>query len=92
MACEGTTGKGTPCRNRACPGLTTCRMHGERLVRPARVPKVKPPPKPKKVQPEHTHAIGEVPGEPCPLCETHGDVWDPMLAETLFEGKSKDEA
>jgi len=42
--------------------------------------------KPKKIQPEHTHEIGEVPIEPCPLCHTHGDVLDPTLTDATFEG------
>ena len=25
--CQGVTGKGTPCRNGALPGMTCCRMH-----------------------------------------------------------------
>ena len=39
-----------------------------------------------KIQPEHNHQIGEIPGEVCKLCGTHGDVWDPKLPECHFEG------
>ena len=81
-ACEGVTGKGTQCRNRASPGSCYCRMHGERPARPPKVVKVKKLAKPKKVQPEHMHGPGEV----CMLCETHGDVLDPDLPEAGFEG------
>jgi hypothetical protein len=70
--CQGVTGKGTPCRNGALPGTEHCRMHSRE-------------PKPKKIQPEHTHGIGEEPLEPCPLCETHGDVMDPTLPDAGFE-------
>ena len=80
--CEGVTGKGTQCCNRAVPGGTSCRMHGEREARPVKEPKPKKLAKPKKVQPEHRHGPGEV----CMLCETHGDVLDPGLPEALFEG------
>jgi len=83
--CEGVTGKGTPCRNRAVPCTGYCRMHGERPpkeVKPVRVKKAK---KPKKIQPEHTHGIDEV-GLGCPLCDTHGNVWDPGLTECCFVG------
>jgi len=87
LKCEGLTGKGDACRNRAVFGSRHCRMHGERVPK---VPKVAKPPKvakkPKKVQPEHTHGIGEDPREPCPLCVTHGDVWDPSLTECAFVG------
>jgi len=80
--CEGVTGKGTQCRNRASPDSCYCRMHsGERRG----VPKVEKPKrvmKPKKVQPEHRH----LPGEVCMLCETHGDVLDPGLPDVEFEG------
>ncbi len=83
--CGGVTGKGTPCRNRAVPCTGYCRMHGERPpkeVKPVRVKKAK---KPKKIQPEHTHGIDEV-GLGCPLCDTHGNVWDPGLTECCFVG------
>ena len=82
VICEGVTGKGTQCRNRASPDSCYCRMHsGERRG----VPKVEKPKrvmKPKKVQPEHRHIGGEV----CMLCETHGDVLDPGLPDVGFEG------
>jgi len=42
--------------------------------------------KPKKIQPEHTHGIGEIPSEPCELCLMHGDVLDPELPNSGFEG------
>ena len=80
--CEGVTGKGTQCCNRASPNSRYCRMHGEREPRPVKIAKPKKLAKPKKVQPEHTHGPGEV----CMLCETHGDVLDPGLPEALFEG------
>ena len=87
QVCEGVTGKGGQCRNRAVPGGTCCRMHGERVPKVAKVAKVpKVAKKPKKVQPEHTHGVGEEASEPCPLCVTHGDVWDPRLTECGFEG------
>jgi hypothetical protein len=81
--CEGVTGKGTQCRNRASPDSCYCRMHGERPPKPPRVVKAKKVAKPKKVQPEHTHGVGEA----CQLCATHGDVWDPGLTECRFIGQ-----
>jgi hypothetical protein len=60
-------------------------MHGERTVRPDKPKRVKKEPKPKKIQPEHTHLLGETPTEACPLCDTHGDVMDPTLPEAKFE-------
>ena len=58
--CIGVTGKGTACRNSAQPGHEYCRMHGERPVRLEKPKKVKKEPKPKKIQPEHTHLLGAV--------------------------------
>ena len=84
--CEGVTGKGTQCRNRASPDSCYCRMHsGERRGRVApKVQKVaKVAKKMKKVQPEHTCEGGGM----CMLCETHGDVWDPTLVDAEFEGE-----
>src|SRR6056300_740173 len=82
--CQGVTGKGTPSRNGALPGTQHCRMHSREPKEP-KAPRQKKEPKPKKIQPEHTHQIGEVPTEPCPLCETHGDVMDPGLPDAGFE-------
>ncbi len=82
--CQGVTGKGTPCRNGALPGACHCRMHS-REPKEVKVPRVKKDPKPKKIQPEHTHGIGEV-STGCPLCETHGDVMDSTLPNSDFEG------
>ena len=84
--CKGVTGKGTVCRNGAVPGTDYCRMHDEKVDRPERPKKVKKVIKPKKIQPEHTHALGEMPIDICPLCETHGNVLDPLLTECGFVG------
>ena len=82
--CQGVTGKGTPCRNGALVGTCHCRMHS-RGPKEAKPPRVRKEPKPKKIQPEHTHCIGE--SDPhCPLCETHGDCLDPTLPGHHFEG------
>ena len=83
--CIGVTGKGTACRNSAQPGHEYCRMHGDRPVRLEKPKKVKKEPKPKKIQPEHTHELGETCQGTCPLCDTHGDVLDPTLPESQFE-------
>ena len=80
--CQGVTGKGTQCCNRAVLNTNYCRMHGERDPKPQRVVRPKKMAKLKKVQPEHRHGPGEV----CMLCETHGDVLDPGLPEAMFEG------
>ena len=84
--CEGVTGKGTQCRNRASPDSCYCRMHGERSARPPKVVKAKKVTKPKKVQPEHTHGVGEIDVN-CALCATHGDVWNPGLTACRFIGQ-----
>jgi hypothetical protein len=81
--CQGVTGKGTPCKNRAVGDSGYCRMHGERPERAPKPVRARAPPKPKKVQPEHTHGIGES-AEGCRLCATHGDVWNPTLPDDLF--------
>jgi len=46
--------------------------------------------------PKHNHLPGEIPTEPCELCDTHGDVTDPDLINTEYEevnvgGKSIEE-
>jgi len=83
--CEGVTGKGTQCRNRASPDSCYCRMHLGVTKRAPKTQKVqKGQKKVKKVQPEHTHDEGGV----CMLCETHGDVWDPELVDAEFEGEN----
>jgi hypothetical protein len=82
--CQGVTGKGTPCRNGSLPGTCYCRMHS-REPKAKKAAKAKKDPKPKKIQPEHTHAIGII-DVSCPLCNTHGDVIDPSLPDHDFEG------
>jgi hypothetical protein len=89
VICEGVTGKGNACRNKACPGTKFCKMHAEskqRVEKKEKKPREKKDPKPKKIQPEHTHEIGEEPSEPCPLCNTHGDVLNPELPDATFDG------
>ena len=88
VICEGVTGKGIPCRNRACPDSKFCKMHAEskqRVEKKEKKKREKKEVKPKKIQPEHTHEIGETPSEPCALCMTHGDVLDPDLPDATFE-------
>jgi len=87
--CEGVTGKGTQCRNRASPDSCYCRMHMGTTRREPKTQKVpKTTKKVKKVQPEHTHEGGGM----CMLCETHGDVWDPELVDAEFEGESVEQS
>tara|TARA_B110000503_G_scaffold88780_1_gene134583 strand:+ start:3295 stop:3711 length:417 start_codon:yes stop_codon:yes gene_type:complete len=88
VICEGVTGKGIACRNRACPESKFCKMHAETKQHPEKKEKKKREKKevkPKKIQPEHTHGIGEVPSEPCPLCMTHGDVLNANLPNATFD-------
>ena len=87
--CEGVTGKGTQCRNRASPDSCYCRMHSGVTKRAPKTQKVtKTAKKMKKVQPEHTHEGGGM----CMLCETHGDVWDETLVDAEFEGESVEQS
>ena len=87
VRCIGITGKGTPCQNGAVEGAKYCRMHGERPVKPEKPKKIpRKALKMKKIQPEHTHLLGERPVGCCPLCETHGDVLDPTLVGQSFVG------
>lgn len=83
--CMGITGKGTPCCNGAVVDTDFCKMHTGMVDRPPKVVKVPKIPKAKKIQPEHTHGIGEAPGD-CELCQMHGDVVDPELPHMDFEG------
>ena len=88
-ALKGVTGKGIPCRNKAVLGCKFCKMHSNTkpvAEKKEKKKREKKEVKPKKIQPEHTHAIGEIPTEPCPLCLTHGDVLDPELPNSNFEG------
>jgi len=84
IPCKGVTGKGTPCRNGAIPGADYCRMHGREPKDLEKPKRSKKEPKMKKIQPEHTHDIGEIPTETCALCESHGDVMDPDLPNAEF--------
>jgi hypothetical protein len=80
--CPIKTSKGDVCKHSCVPGQGTCKMHGR--------PKVEKPPKPpkktkkKKLVPEHNHRPFEVPTEPCVLCSTHGDIFNPSAASSDF--------
>jgi len=85
--CQGTTGKGTKCRNGAVKGECYCRMHlkpKEEVVKEVVKEKVKKEKPMKKVHPVHDHPIG-VKSSTCELCDTHGDVWDPNLPDCCWE-------
>lgn len=99
--CQATTAKGEPCPKRACADSDTlCAAHLKQSQRPPKAPKAakapakepKAPAKPEKRLAEHAHAIGEPApaGEPCELCETHGDAFDADLTEADFEGVEAD--
>ena len=52
--------------------------------------------KTKDPPPMHNHEPGEVPKEPCSLCESHGDIFDPTLPDheftgTIVDGKTLEE-
>ena len=84
--CPVLTDKSAPCKNKCMPGGTACRMHSTVLPggipKPPKVPKVSKVPK--KVVPLHNHKPLVEPTEPCALCETHGDAFDPNLARQTF--------
>lgn len=87
--CQGVTGKGTPCCNGAIMDTEYCKMHTGKIEKPPKVVKAPKAPKVKKIQPEHTHGIGEEVGD-CELCQMHGDVIDPELPHSEFDGDLKD--
>ncbi len=84
--CPVLTDKNAPCKNKCMPGGEACRMHSAVLPggipKPPKTPKV--PKVPKKVIPIHNHKPLVEPTEPCTLCETHGDAFDPNLARQTF--------
>jgi hypothetical protein len=85
--CEGTTGKGTPCRNKKVDGQF-CRMHSNKGEK-RKAPKSDKVAAKKKIQPEHTH--GEDASTPCTLCETQGDIMDPTLPKQEFKMETTDD-
>ena len=87
--CHGMTGKGTPCCNGAVLGTDFCKMHTGKVEKPPKTVKVPKTPKAKKIQPEHTHGIGEE-VDNCELCQMHGDVLDPKLPNLEFDGNLED--
>jgi regulator of replication initiation timing len=85
---------GNRCKCRAKEGKTVCEKHDKPQsstsnVQPStKIPKVKKVSKKTKKQiPMHNHPIGEPPSEgvTCELCERHGDIFDPGVADTEFE-------
>jgi hypothetical protein len=89
---------GNRCKCRAKEGKDVCEKHDKQRQteattssepRPS-VPNKKPRVKKaavKKVVPVHNHPVGEPPreGVVCELCENHGDIFDPDIADAEFE-------
>ena len=79
-ACTGINIRGNPCRNKCIEGETFCEKHD-----PSKPPTTKKTKRPKKREvPVHNHAPGETPSEPCTLCQTHGDIFDPNIVKVEF--------
>lgn len=86
---------GNRCKCRAKEGKSVCEKHDKpqpststESSSPKKNPKLKKAPKKtKKVAPMHNHPIGEPPaeGSTCQLCERHGDIFDPTIADADFE-------
>jgi hypothetical protein len=80
--CPIKTSKGEACKHNCILGQETCKMHGR--------PKAEKPPKPPKkskktkVIPEHNHRPFETPTEPCELCSSHGDIFNPCASTSDF--------
>lgn len=102
--CTGVTAKGTACKNKAQPDTCFCHLHNkdkplgdkpvkEKKAKAEKAPKekVKRVAKPKKVQPEHSHALDE-PAKDCSLCETHGNALDGDQEFEIDEAVTKREA
>ena len=82
--CTAKTAKGTLCKNKAFGGGCTCRVHTKKgdESEDEEKPKRKSPKAKKAKEPEHTHALDELAGSDCELCETHGN---PLAGEQEFE-------
>ena len=79
-ACTGINIRGNPCRNKCIEGETFCEKHD-----PSKPPTTKKTKRPKKRDVHvHNHAPGETPSEPCVLCQTHGDIFDPNVIKVEF--------
>jgi len=85
---------GNRCKCRVKEGKTVCEKHDKPppstsdVQPPKKIPKVKKvTKKAKRPTPMHNHPIGEPPSEgvTCELCEAHGDIFDPGVADTEFE-------
>ena len=80
--CPIKTSKGEDCKHNCVPGQGACKMHSKPQVE-------KPPKAPKKIKkvkdiPEHNHKPFEKTEEYCELCESHGDILNPLLSNVEF--------
>jgi hypothetical protein len=89
VMCEGLTAKGTACKNKAKPDECLCHIHLKKKAKDesGEPPAARKPKKAKKVEPVHTHLVGEEPESetPCAVCESHGDVAVAEDDEAAFE-------
>ena len=78
QCCTALTSKKEACKFQALKGEVFCKRH---LKKPSTGTSEETKKEPKKTkttpQPVHTHALGEAPSEPCDLCESHGDPFEP---------------
>ena len=74
-------------------GETNEKSNGKKVVKRGKKSSGK---KTKDPPPMHNHEPGEDPTEPCSLCESHGDIFDPTLPDheftgTIVDGKTLEE-
>lgn len=81
--CSGLNMRGNPCKRKCVDGETWCDRHDPSL--PVKENKSKG--KSKKVAPVHNHKVGEEALVPCELCETHGDMFDEAVTESVMVGE-----
>lgn len=83
VVCTGVNMRGNPCKRKCVDGETFCDRHD-----PSAPPKEKKgKAKGKKVAPLHNHKIDEEPLVPCELCQTHGDMFDPTVTDSVMIGE-----
>lgn len=85
VCCTGINIRGNPCKNKVIPGETFCIKHDPSLPKPEK----KSARKKNKNTPFHNHKIGEEPMIPCQLCETHGDIFNPKVTESIWVSETE---
>jgi len=86
VCCTGLNIRGNPCKRTCITGVDYCERHDPDAPKP--ISKVKR--NKKRPIPRHNHGPTETPSVPCPLCDTHGNIFNENQCVRIVETSGSD--